>query len=142
MRLDDILEQVAPEWRADFRDFTDTGRLTAAFQDYLDRDPSGQRALDLIFTAQAEAFDDFVSALDAEPSDVSQSTVEIASNATAAEDTQLVAAALSAVTKLPEGLRRNAVAQIGAELRGSLKPLEREEAHEVIVQLDRVITAN
>src|SRR6266542_4527873 len=57
MKLEDLIVKVAPEWRAAFVQFIETGEAEGTFLDHLDRDKATQEAVELAFTAQSEALE-------------------------------------------------------------------------------------
>jgi len=52
-----LLSQVAPEWRADFVKFLETGEASEAFEKYLDSDEDAQRAFDEAFKKSVHEFE-------------------------------------------------------------------------------------
>ena len=56
MRLEELTDQIAPEWRAAFVQFIRTGDASDDFLAYLDSDPACQEAVEAAFAAQSEAF--------------------------------------------------------------------------------------
>jgi hypothetical protein len=63
MKLEDLIAKVAPEWRAAFVRFVDTGEADDAFLNHLDQDKSTQEAVEIAFNAQAEALEGLAQAL-------------------------------------------------------------------------------
>jgi hypothetical protein len=63
MNLEDLIVKVAPEWRAAFVEFIETGKAQDAFLDHLDQDKSTQDAVELAFSAQSEALEGLALAL-------------------------------------------------------------------------------
>lgn len=63
MKLEDLIAEVAPEWRAAFVQFIETGHAEDAFLDHLDRDTSTQKAVEFAFSAQSEALEGLAQAI-------------------------------------------------------------------------------
>lgn len=55
--LQEIFWLIEQKWRSDFLKFIETGEASNNFFDYLDSSPDAQRAIGLVFTAQARALE-------------------------------------------------------------------------------------
>jgi hypothetical protein len=53
----DLLKLVEGQWQETFSRFIETGEAPQEFLDYMDSDPNCQRAVELAFSTQAEAFE-------------------------------------------------------------------------------------
>ncbi len=63
VKLEELVDRVAPEWRSAFVRFIETGDADETFLDYLDRDKEMQEAVELAFTAQSQALEGLAHAL-------------------------------------------------------------------------------
>jgi hypothetical protein len=57
MKIEDLLQSVAPLWHEAFTRFVQTGEAENEFLDYLNNDESAQHAVQTAFEAQAQAFE-------------------------------------------------------------------------------------
>src|SRR5688500_16023424 len=69
---DELLPLIEYRWREAFLQFIESGEADESFLQYLDQDADCQRAVELAFTRQAQAFQAFAQVLKSEESPPSQ----------------------------------------------------------------------
>lgn len=114
MTLEEILENVDHRWQKEFLTFIDTGEGSNEFLTYLDHDPQGQKAVDLAFSAQAQAFEGLAEEFRKAPS----SNVEVKFEPTAVASESLTQA-VENIARLPREQQlvavRNALSSLNDE---------------------------
>jgi hypothetical protein len=63
VKLEDLMTNVAPEWRSAFVRFVETGEADEAFLNHLDRDEETQAAVERAFSEQSKALEGLAQAL-------------------------------------------------------------------------------
>ncbi len=92
MRLEELTDQIAPEWRAAFVQFIRTGDASDDFLAYLDSDPACQEAVEAAFAAQSEAFRRFAK-LASDPDELAAAVQQRSSEVIAEDPSASLAAA-------------------------------------------------
>jgi len=138
VKLETALAKVAPRWHKDFLNFIDTGEAQQDFLTYLDEDKEGQKAVEMAFNAQAEAFHGLAEELK-KPGPISvEATVAV--EPAAASDR--LAHAVGVIVQLPPAQRVEAVRQTAFVLESSLKPEQQKSAYSVIQKLSSALSTD
>jgi hypothetical protein len=132
MKLDDLEGMIEPRWREEFLRFVETGNADPGFLSYLDHDPSAQRAVEMAFDAQAEAFEQLSREL-AKPKD--KNTEQ--SNQSAATVSLNIVRAVVAALGLSDAERTVAIRQAAAALEASTTPDSKHDLESLIERLER-----
>ena len=130
MKLDQVEGLIEPRWRGEFLRFVETGNADPGFLTYLDRDPSAQRAVEMAFDAQAQAFEELSREL-AKPKD--KATDQSAATAVSVNIVRAIVATLG----LPDAERTVAIRQAAAALEASMTPDSKHELESLITRLER-----
>src|SRR5438552_13084288 len=128
MKLETLLTHIQPQWKGEFTRFVETGEAKEGFLTYLDQDPDAQKAVEVAFQAQANAFENLAEELKkAEPNvGVVIGTLKPVENVSAK-----VAEAVKDLSQLPPKEKQQALDQIVASLKTSMDSEELESARTV-----------
>ncbi len=118
VKLEDLMANVAPEWRSAFVTFIETGEAEEAFLNHLDRDKATQDAVELAFGAQSEALEGLAHAL-RESDTVFKAA--IVTQSAAAQTFDAITRALESAMRLPKEERH-------AVLEGAIATVSRDIA--------------
>jgi hypothetical protein len=133
MKLDELQGLIEQRWRGEFLRFVETGGADPAFLEYLDHDPSAQRAVEMAFDAQAQAFEELSQEL-AKSKDKTAKQPNV-SSATAVS--MNIVRAVVAALGLPDAERTVAISQAAAALEASMTPDSKHELESVITRLEK-----
>lgn len=134
MKLENLVDQVAPAWRSEFVQFIHTGEASDEFLSYLDTDPSSQEAVEQAFAAQSAAFQEFAKLL--------QSPEELAASVSAPSSTDLaneISSSLSQAAELSGYDQQQMVRAVSRSIQEGLTGAKRQKATELAVDLGRSV---
>lgn len=134
MKLENLINQIAPAWRSEFVQFIHTGDASDDFLQYLDSDPASQQAVEQAFVAQSEAFQRFAKLL--------QSPEELAAAVSAPSSTDLaneISTSLKQAAELSGFDKLQVVEAVGRSIREEMTGAERQKAAELVVDLSRTV---
>lgn len=132
MNLEDLVNRLDPQWRSAFVKFVETGDADQAFLKYLDEDKGCQKAVELAFTAQAAAFEDFARALKHEQS---VPLDKIPMERRKATVSATMANCLEGVLDLPPGERREVFERAASTLTASIGSEQRKALTQAVEDL-------
>jgi hypothetical protein len=135
MKLEELVDQVAPVWRSEFVQFIHTGEASDEFLAYLDSDPASQRAVEQAFAAQSAAFQEFAKLL--------QSPEELAASVSAQSSTDLaneISSSLRQAAELSGFDQQQVVEAVSRSIQEGLTGAKRQKAAELVVDLGRTVS--
>ena len=133
MRLEELLNNIAPKWHKEFLRFVETGEATDGFLDYLNKDKGGQAAVEMAFDAQVKAFEGLAEELK-KPQPPMEVSVELARTAS-----RTMATAVETVMQLPPDQRGEVLEEAASVLGTSLAPDQQDAARSVVRSLDHAM---
>jgi hypothetical protein len=134
MKLENLIDRIAPRWQGEFVQFIHTGEASDDFLQYLDSDPASQQAVEEAFAAQSAAFQEFAKLL--------QSPEELAASVAAPSSADLahdISASLRQAAELSGYDQHQVVEAVGRSIREELTGAKRQKAAELVGDLSRMV---
>jgi len=136
MDMNELLTLIDPRWHQEFLRFVDTGEAEKGFLSYLDKDKKCQQAVEMAFTAQAAAFENFARALSTPKSAPPE---QIEKEFRAATVSASMATAFEGVLDLPVEERKDVLQRAVSALILSVKPEKKKELKSMVEDLERKV---
>lgn len=137
MELGQLLQLVKPQWHKDFLRFIDTGEASDTFLAYLNQDEHGQKAVEMAFDAQANAFEGLAKELAAD---------KVESRTPTASVGQVAPADIARVVRNVMGLdpdeRYQVLQEAASSIEASISPKQRDELKNVGQEIERAFSAS
>ncbi len=132
MAQENYLNMVRQDWRDAFLQFTETGQAAPEFLKYLETDPQAQKAVEMAFDQQAQAFE----AVAQDLKNPAARAAAVSANVTVgAEVPGKIIAAVEGALKVPESQRNKMIQDTAAALVVSVQPTQRHALRELVDSL-------
>ena len=133
MKIEDLLKNVDRRWHGDFLRFVETGEAGEQFLDYLNHNKGGQQAVEMAFSAQAQAFQGLAEELRNPPKYIEVSTEPLAAASTR------MAEAVEVVLQLPPEQRNEVLQKAASVIEATLGPERQGTARSVVQNLEHAL---